>query len=87
VVKRNILVNLNKDMVIMVRWFSFLGFTLGVADISDLLDHTPEEEYGVVAKNRAEALFRDKYPRLQELKKKYDPESIFNKWFTITPSA
>jgi len=50
-------------------------------------DHTPEEEYGIVVKNRAEALFRDNYPRLQELKKKYDPECIFNKWFPITPSA
>ena len=66
--------------------FKFLEFTPGIAHISDL-DHTPEEEYGVVTKNRAEALFRDNYPRLQELKKKHDPECIFNKWFTITPSA
>ena len=57
-----------------------------VADTSDL-DHSPEEEYGVVETNKAEALFRENYPRLQELKKKYDPENIFNKWFAITPSA
>ena len=59
---------------------------LGVADIS-YLDHSPEEEDGVVVKNKAEGLFGKNYPRLQELKKKYDPENIFNKWFAITPSA
>ena len=56
-----------------------------LADISGL-DHTPEEEYGVVTKNKAEALFGENYSRLQELKKKYDPENIFNKWFAITPA-
>ena len=43
-----------------------------------------EDDFGGV-KNKAEALFRENYPRLQELKKKYDPENIFNKWFAITP--
>ena len=70
----------------MVCWFSFLVFTPGVADISDL-EHSPEEEDGVVVTNRAEAMFGKNYPKLQELKKKYDPENIFNKWFAITPSA
>ncbi|KAF8804701.1 FAD-binding domain-containing protein [Phlegmacium glaucopus] len=49
-------------------------------------DQDVEEEDGVIVKNKAEALFLDNYPRLQELKKKYDPENIFNKWFAITPS-
>ena len=57
-----------------------------MADISEL-DHFPDEEDGVYVKNNAEALFRVNYPRLQGLKKKYDPENIFNKWFAITPSA
>ena len=61
-------------------------FTPGVADISEL-DHYPDEEDGVYVKNNAEALFRVNYPRLQGLKKKYDPKNIFNKWFAITPSA
>ena len=63
-----------------------LVFTPGEADLSDL-DHIPEEEDGVVVKNKAAALFGKNYPRLQELKKKYDPENIFNKWFAITPSV
>ena len=50
------------------------------------LDHTQEEDGVGDVKNKAEALFRENYPRLQELKKKYDPENIFNKWFAITPS-
>jgi Berberine and berberine like len=28
----------------------------------------------------------ENYPRLQALKKKYDPEIIFSKWFAITPA-
>jgi len=46
-----------------------------------------EEEDGVVVKDKAKSLFLDNYPRLQELKKRYDPENIFNKWFAITPSS
>jgi len=45
-----------------------------------------EEEDGVPGKDRAKSLFLENYPRLQELKKKYDPNNIFNKWFAITPS-
>jgi len=45
-----------------------------------------EEEDGIVVKDKAKGLFLGNYPRLQELKKKYDPENIFNKWFAITPS-
>ncbi|KAJ7576961.1 FAD-binding domain-containing protein [Mycena floridula] len=34
----------------------------------------------------AEALFGDHYPRLQALKKKYDPEMRFSRWAPITPA-
>ena len=27
------------------------------------------------------------YERLQRVKKRYDPENIFNRWFSITPAA
>ncbi|KAG9041417.1 hypothetical protein FS837_012282 [Tulasnella sp. UAMH 9824] len=34
----------------------------------------------------AKKLFGTNYPRLQEIKKKYDPELVFNKWFAIRPA-
>lgn len=37
--------------------------------------------------SRAEILFGEHYPRLQELKKEHDPENIFSKWFPITPAS
>jgi FAD/FMN-containing dehydrogenase len=40
-----------------------------------------------VPKDKAEALFGPNYPKLRELKKKYDPQNVFNKWFAITPAA
>ncbi|EMD41364.1 hypothetical protein CERSUDRAFT_43286 [Gelatoporia subvermispora B] len=41
---------------------------------------------GTVSEDKAQQLFGDNYPRLQVLKKRYDPELIFNKWFAITPA-
>jgi hypothetical protein len=46
-----------------------------------------EEEVGGVQGNKAQAIFAENYPKLQILKKKYDPENIFSKWFAITPAA
>lgn len=34
----------------------------------------------------ARRAFGPNYPRLQKLKRTYDPEMIFNKWFCIRPS-
>ncbi|GJE88785.1 FAD-binding oxidoreductase [Phanerochaete sordida] len=35
---------------------------------------------------RARALFGANYPRMQRLKRRYDPEIIFDKWFVVEPS-
>jgi len=35
---------------------------------------------------KAQRVFGTNYPRLQQIKKKYDPENIFSKWFAITPA-
>ena len=70
----------------MVRRFSILSTHARSLQIRNLDQDINEEEDGIVVKDKAKALFLDKYPRLQELKKKYDPENIFNKWFAITPS-
>lgn len=34
----------------------------------------------------AKVAFGDNYPKLQSIKKRYDPENIFNRWFPITPA-
>jgi FAD/FMN-containing dehydrogenase len=41
---------------------------------------------GKVFNDRAPSVFGSNYPRLQQIKKKYDPEMLFSKWFVITPA-
>lgn len=36
---------------------------------------------------KAEELFGDNYARLQRIKRKYDPDVVFNRWFVVTPSV
>lgn len=42
---------------------------------------------GVAKVARAQELFGDNYPRLQQLKRQYDPDMIFNKWYCIRPAV
>jgi len=35
---------------------------------------------------KARKAFGSNYPRLQQLKRKYDPDMVFNKWFCIRPA-
>lgn len=35
--------------------------------------------------DKAKQLFGSNYPKLQQLKNKYDPKNIFNKWYPIIP--
>lgn len=35
---------------------------------------------------QARRAFGPNYPRLQRLKRKYDPDMVFNRWFCIRPS-
>ncbi|KAF5339322.1 hypothetical protein D9611_009894 [Ephemerocybe angulata] len=37
--------------------------------------------------SKVERAFTTNYPRLQQIKKKYDPDVIFNKWYPIEPAA
>ncbi|KAG5651066.1 hypothetical protein H0H81_010001 [Sphagnurus paluster] len=39
-----------------------------------------------VTGHRAQIAYGENYPRLQAIKKRYDPDNIFNKWFAITPA-
>jgi len=39
----------------------------------------------VCSTERGKKIFGDNYPRLQKIKKKYDPDVVFSKWFPINP--
>jgi len=40
---------------------------------------------GAIVTDKTLALFGKHYPRLQAIKKRYDPEMVFNQWYTIVP--
>lgn len=37
-------------------------------------------------KDRVSTAFGPNYPKLQRVKKRYDPDNVFNKWFPILPA-
>ena len=58
--------------------------TVGVDACPALQDEGPQSSGPTAGK--AHGLFGEYYPRLQAVKKEYDPDVIFNKWFPITPA-
>lgn len=40
----------------------------------------------VISSDRTAKLYGANYKRLQQIKKKYDPDMTFNKWMPIIPS-
>ncbi|TDL29767.1 FAD-binding domain-containing protein [Rickenella mellea] len=53
------------------------------SDNSGYGNYEGEEKVSV---DRTRLLFGDNYPKLQQIKKKYDPELLFSKWFPIQPA-
>ncbi|CAL1702340.1 unnamed protein product [Somion occarium] len=49
-------------------------------------DDAASSKTGVAPAEKSQELFGQHYPRLQAIKKKYDPEMIFHKWFLIVPA-
>ena len=52
--------------------------------VASVPDDVPTERN--VNTDKAKALFGEHYPRLQAIKKKYDPDVVFNQWYTIIPA-
>ncbi|TCD66653.1 hypothetical protein EIP91_001071 [Steccherinum ochraceum] len=57
----------------------------GYGNYTSDVDALPTQP-GSPSLDKAQILFRENYPRLQAIKKKYDPDMIFNKWYNITPA-
>ncbi|KAH8091648.1 hypothetical protein BXZ70DRAFT_473549 [Cristinia sonorae] len=53
-------------------------------------NYTPDSDAlpvaGAVSADKTKLLYRDNYPRLQAIKKNYDPNMVFNQWHTIVPA-
>jgi hypothetical protein len=72
-------------MEITVRWFSYM-YKVDLLTLRSDHEISVDDTDGELAIDKAKVLFGDNYQRLQSLKKKYDPEVLFSKWFAITPA-
>ncbi|KAH8103537.1 hypothetical protein BXZ70DRAFT_888945 [Cristinia sonorae] len=93
--------DLNGNILVLVQWRNNTQEKEAKAKeiahaLTDILpkgegygNYTPESDAlptaGAVTADKTKALFREHYPRLQTIKKKYDPLMMFNQWYTIIP--
>jgi FAD/FMN-containing dehydrogenase len=69
-------------------WFGYGNYGERPGQGNDQSEFKPliDGEAPTNMKDRASTAFGPNYPRLQGIKKKYDPENVFNKWFPIAPA-
>ncbi|TEB23718.1 hypothetical protein FA13DRAFT_1797762 [Coprinellus micaceus] len=63
-----------------------LGYTNYGHDVEIPVGHIAHPSLAQVAA-RSQLAFGANYPRLRDLKKKYDPDSVFNRWYPIAPAT
>ncbi|KAF9057461.1 hypothetical protein BJ165DRAFT_1588692 [Panaeolus papilionaceus] len=62
------------------------GQNMSDTEILGYTNYDPDASGTDVTYDKARLSFGDNYPRLQAIKKRYDPRNIFNKWFPIVPA-
>jgi len=89
-----ILVGSQADMTQSVGYANYSASVLLIAPVAGkVIVIVPlDPEGGVLGaaearEEKSKLVFAENYPRLQEIKKRYDPTNIFNKWFPITPAS
>lgn len=61
-------------------------FTSGFVGADPTAEKPKVNNEGKVFNDTTPSVFRENYPRLQQIKKKYDPDLLFSKWFVVTPA-
>ena len=78
----------NRSLLRDPSWFGYGNYGERPGPNNDQSEFKPliDGEAPVDLKDSSLSAFGPNYPRLQGIKKKYDPENIFNKWFPIVPA-
>ena len=78
----------NRSLLGDPLWFGYGNYGERLGQSNDPSEFKPliDGEAPAHMKDSSLSAFGPNYPRLQGIKKKYDPENIFNKWFPIVPA-
>jgi hypothetical protein len=66
--------------------FAFTNRLTTLIVFQDAEGHLPEDVEGFPYSGKAHLLYGEHYPKLQALKKQYDPDVVFSNFFVITPA-
>lgn len=63
-----------------------IQFSMSIFFLTWLMDNSSATD-PTDLQTRSQQLWGKNYPRLQKIKHKYDPNSVFNRWIPIHPNA